>query len=967
MLCASQKIFMILAASAAAAFLWRTPSFAADPARLAVKGAERPVELSELAIKAEVGGGYAWTTVEMTFHNPNSRALEGELQFPLADGQTITGFALSMGEGKNEIMRDAVPVEKQKGRQTFESIERRKVDPALLEAARGNNFKLRVYPLPPGGDRRVRLTYFERLSENGGGVLYRLPLSYGGASGNLSVNVAISGAGGEPSVQGGVLGGLVPDVKRAGAGEWSVSLSGKDVPLDGVILPLSIPDALKDGVYLGEHGGKTYFHALVPIPPGAKRQLPKSVSILWDASMSGKNRNHKLELDFLDKFFSDAKDVSVDLRQVRDAADKKTEFDVRGGDWSALRKTLESVIYDGATNLGAFDMKTSADMYFLFSDGLDNYSVSPMAEPDKPLYAFLSAPGADLPRLRALAGGGDVIDLTMTDAGRAVGSVGEVRPRLAAVEGAGVSDVLWRFDGTNSYIVSGMVSDPNRPVAVAFDMPDGQRVTQDIDIASRVAAKRIGGVPFLWASMKIEALEAEYDLNKGEIRRLGKSFGIATRETSLIVLESAADYVTYGIDPPSDLKAEYDRLRPSAQFTGERNKMERVLREWRERDEWWNKDFPKGTMPKSDAKSAPVAGPVRLSSVKPVWRSVPYTKGIDSEGNPEVGYALSNGEGWRASGNGAPSPVSKSQPLDEGMIIFLRPWSPDEPYIRRMKDAKDGDLYRVYLDERPDYENSVSFYLDVAYQLRERGQTELSLRVLSNLAEMELENRQILRVLGYRLLEAGMNDTAVAIFRRVLAIADDEPQSCRDLALALNAAGNYQEAIERLYDVAERSFERNFPGIEVICLTEMNAIIANAPVKPDTSGIDPRFITNRPLDLRVVLTWDSDNTDIDLHVTDPNGEEAFYSHPLSYQGGRVSPDNTEGYGPEEYSLKIAKPGKYRIEVNFYGHTQQVISESTAIQLDFFTHYGAPNQEKQSVTMRLKEAKDRIFVGEFEVR
>jgi uncharacterized protein YfaP (DUF2135 family) len=102
-------------------------------------------------------------------------------------------------------------------------------------------------------------------------------------------------------------------------------------------------------------------------------------------------------------------------------------------------------------------------------------------------------------------------------------------------------------------------------------------------------------------------------------------------------------------------------------------------------------------------------------------------------------------------------------------------------------------------------------------------------------------------------------------------------------------------------------------------------------------------------------------------VIDPNGEEAFYGAPLSYQGGRVSPDNTVGYGPEEYSLKKAKPGVYRVEVNFYGHSQRLISESTVIQLDFFTHYGEKKQEKESVTMRVKDAKDRIFVGEFEVK
>ena len=181
------------------------------------------------------------------------------------------------------------------------------------------------------------------------------------------------------------------------------------------------------------------------------------------------------------------------------------------------------------------------------------------------------------------------------------------------------------------------------------------------------------------------------------------------------------------------------------------------------------------------------------------------------------------------------------------------------------------------------------------------------------------------------------------------------------------AIGEYQKAVDYLYNVVEKSFSRQFPGIEVITLTEMNRVVALAPDKIDTSNIDPRLLKNMPVELRVVLVWDSDLTDIDLHVTDPNGEEAFYGHPLTYQGGRVSPDNTTGYGPEEYSLKNAKPGKYTIHVNFYGHTQQSISESTTIQLDFFTNYGAKDQQKQSVTMRLKERKDRIFVGEFEVK
>ena len=97
---ARRKIIMSIALAAAAVLLC-VPIFAAvteeiavPPVFLATRGAERPIELRALDIKADISGGYAWTTVEMTFFNPNDRVLEGELQFPLPDGAAVTGFAL---------------------------------------------------------------------------------------------------------------------------------------------------------------------------------------------------------------------------------------------------------------------------------------------------------------------------------------------------------------------------------------------------------------------------------------------------------------------------------------------------------------------------------------------------------------------------------------------------------------------------------------------------------------------------------------------------------------------------------------------------------------------------------------------------------------------------------------------------------------------------------------------------------
>jgi len=74
---------------------WRAPM-------LQVQGAEQPVRLASLQVDVEIAGGAAETRVQMVFFNPNNRILEGKLQFPLAPGQVVSGFALDVDLQRGE-------------------------------------------------------------------------------------------------------------------------------------------------------------------------------------------------------------------------------------------------------------------------------------------------------------------------------------------------------------------------------------------------------------------------------------------------------------------------------------------------------------------------------------------------------------------------------------------------------------------------------------------------------------------------------------------------------------------------------------------------------------------------------------------------------------------------------------------------------------------------------------------------
>ncbi len=324
-----------------------------------------------------------------------------------------------------------------------------------------------------------------------------------------------------------------------------------------------------------------------------------------------------------------------------------------------------------------------------------------------------------------------------------------------------------------------------------------------------------------------------------------------------------------------------------------------------------------------------------------------------------------NGRSGGRSGNRS----STSRPGNEQgeqLYVEVQEWNPDTPYLTVLKKALPGTEFLVYLEQRKSYGASPAFYLDCSDFFADRGQRELALQVLSNIAEVCLADPAFLRILGHRLAQLGYLELAAQVFEEVLALRPEEPQSLRDLALVLAERGQYGRAVELLRKVVMDQWDR-FDGIEVIALNELNRIVplAKAAGLRDL-GLDPGLIRSMDADLRVVLTWDADATDMDLWVTEPTGEKAFYKNQLTQLGGLVSRDFTQGYGPEEYMLRKAVRGKYRIDVNYFGSNAQKLQGPVTVQVEIFTNFGRPNETRKSVTLRLTDKKDVHHIADVEM-
>jgi Ca-activated chloride channel family protein len=144
---------------------WRPPPH--------VPHAFAPLEVRRHHVTVSVEGQVATTVVDQTFFNPHDRQLEGTYLFPVPKGAKIDSFAMDI-DGK---LTEAELLDAAKARKIYEDIVRSMKDPALLEYAGQDLFKVRIFPLEPRKEKRVKLTYTQLLAADGGLVEYRYPLN----------------------------------------------------------------------------------------------------------------------------------------------------------------------------------------------------------------------------------------------------------------------------------------------------------------------------------------------------------------------------------------------------------------------------------------------------------------------------------------------------------------------------------------------------------------------------------------------------------------------------------------------------------------------------------------------------------------------------------------------------------------------------------------------------------------------
>ena len=994
--------------------------------------------LSELSVDVEVMGNIATTKLDMIFVNDTNRILEGELEFPLGEGETVTGYALDI----NGKMRQGVVVEKDKGRQVFEAIVRQGIDPGLIEKTSGNNFKTRVYPLPAKGSRHVQITYQSRLWQSGAssGTISGAASSVASGGSNTGAASSAASVGDRKYIYSALPSGkldsfsfkitvLKPDSQKnatlqSGNGIQSFSFadsssgytgsfSQKDVTLTQPF-EFVIPQEMLSGgenaqipVYTQDIGKDTYFYCFLPINGTEQaKKLPEKLSVWWDISSSGAKRNIEAELNLLCEYIKKLNKPVVTIHPFCNELHEAHLFTINSDlDITALENYIRSLEYDGATNLGYDFTSFGGDEVLIFTDGITNWT-NPASTPaptattpaTAAVYTINSSASADHSWLSSTAqkNGGQYINLCSITINDALILLTSSPYRLIKAEyDKNAVTEIYPENGTNvksDFELSGILKKKEAVITLYFGHGNTteKTVKVNLSISDGVISSHVARQ---WASMKIDFLSADYERNKSEITELAKSFSIVTQDTSLIVLDSVQDYVRYGIIPPDELKDEYNRLVSSQGNTNSAFKPQTdsndktvpssVYRRFEEFLKWWNttpEEFKaqKQVLKKQTTVGAAPVVPMNstdgiLDDARMVASAAPSRNTIQLYEDAEIAFAaepdmIMEEATMLSDSASAPRANSGNSSNTAQPSIQLQAWSPNAEYLSVLKRTPRTQMYAKYLELKKEYSSSPSFYMEVSDYFAEEELNSESIRILSNLAELNLENTDILRALANKLMEHDNYALSVPVFEKLVELKPEIPQFYRDLGMAYSLAGEKQKAVDTLYSVAYKKWDSRFEEVQQIALNDMNAIIAECQrngIALDLAAIDKQLIQNFDVDVRVILTWNTDDCDIDLWVTDKDGEKCYYGNRLTANGGRLSRDFTQGYGPEEFCIRTSPGGKFTIQANYFANHQQKMLQPVSVQAEVYTNFGRENQKRQVLTLELKDNKEVFLIGSVE--
>ncbi len=536
-------------------------------------GQSMRLSLRRYHVDVHIEDGFARTTIDQTWFNHANWRLEGTFYFPLPADASLSRLAMYVAGRRME----GGMAERERARDVYEQIVTRRKDPALLEWVDGSTFKMRVFPLEAREEKRILLSYVQRLPALYGETTYRFPAARDlGVVGDWSFAAHVAGGA---------------DARwRSDATDLRAQRDGTDLVLDAarhgeildrdLVLRLRTPDAPAAGSTsfrsFEQDGARWLMVRHRPELPRERTAARRDWVVLFESSGARDPLLARAQVELVRELLALAEEgdrFAIVTAATRTRALTDTLLPATRENVAAAVRALEH------THLvGAFDLGAALDALRPFTEDTEHAvvvhvgsGVATLGERDAGALAKRVPAGAEYVGLAV--GRRWSRTFMKAAAARTGGLYAQVDP---------TEPLAWRaFElratlDTPRVLDAHVVDDAESASFLTFEdaVADGEELVAVTKLDAEAAlpshvtlAGSVGGKPWSlrvpvadvragagylprqWARLEIERLVADdADAHKAEIVALSKAMYVMSPFTSLLVLEDEAMYEQFHVD-----------------------------------------------------------------------------------------------------------------------------------------------------------------------------------------------------------------------------------------------------------------------------------------------------------------------------------------------------------------------------------------------------------------------------------
>ena len=942
---------------------WKRVKAIPNTTRLMV-GDKEELDLNGMQVNAQVDGFRARVLVDYFYYNDRERQLEGNFKLRLPDDASLYYFAfgesaysmspegklageeflsdgtqfVSLGaqdvkrarKGQWDNVKESRMVPKEKAAHAFRETVRRRIDPALVEWSGAGVFNAKVFPLAPKKLHRIVVGYDVNLKRSKDGLKFELSLPEQTGECRVEVNVN--------------------DIEGA---TYSVSPESDPIPteLDGALqkrfvfdndeqqlskIELSVAGASESVLRSISDEGEFWTMQARPDLPAEDAAASSRAIFMVDTSLSTSPEKFSVWLNMLESTLNNNRDSLKEFDVLFFNVDShfwKNKYVANTAENVAeLKATLENLTLEGATDLyGAIQSVAGADWsgdetnrpdLFLLSDGAATWGetdlrlINQLLQQPKlgSLFAYQTGlSGTAISGLRFLAGqsGGAVFSVATEDEIKIASTAHRKRPwQLKSIAAEGASDILtagrvqWVYPGQTITVVGR--GDVKETIEFQFQQGNESKTVTlaPTTIQSELASRMYGHV----AVGQLESLGSQvFDVSAAYARH----FRITGQTCSLLMLESEEDYLRFDIKPQEDL------------FVVKAKATSKLVAETLEK-------FSEQLI---DPKAKLQAWLKRLESMPGMKFKMPTA----------LKLAMDD---------------IKVEAISEPMDCLLT-----------MKDGLSESYLKTIGEERLDYER-----IAAEASRRAGSSADDAIKVYSSLVERSPGDIVVARDVAFTAMEMDRPAQAFHLLRRVARARPFQGNVYPAIGQCLAQMGKADMAIV-YYEIAMNgTFQRQGGEFKQIVAAEyihlLRQIVSGklassvkdfAAARLETLGKHLPFGT---ADVVVTMMWNQDQTDVDMHVVEPSGEECSYEHKKTRSGGQITTDIRTGFGPEMYYNANAPRGKYELKAKFFGSGQNRTSTRNKVYMTIIRGFGTDEESMTRRTIELDKVGEKVPVLTF---